>query len=136
MQNQPISDLDLDQVLAKCILSGSKPVCKNHWAWFLAFLEWKTCCLCVGIQPSTSFPLSDLVAFFHRWPGSYCAKPAWTGLGSGSLCQVLVKQIQSGSKLVCKSHPAHFWQMLPSQSGLDANHIRHVLWELVVIVQV
>ena len=68
MQNQPISGLDLDQVLAKRILFGSKPVCKNHWAWFLAFLGLKTCCLRVGIQPSTSFPLSDLVAFFHKCP--------------------------------------------------------------------
>ena len=26
--------------------------------------------------PATRFPLSDLVAFFHRWPRSFCAKPA------------------------------------------------------------
>ena len=27
-------------------------------------------------RPTTSFPLSDSVVFFHRWPRSYCAKPA------------------------------------------------------------
>ena len=34
-------------------------------------------------------PLSDLVAFFQRQPGSNCAKPARIRLGSGRLCQVL-----------------------------------------------
>ena len=28
------------------------------------------------VPPATRFPLSDPVAFFHRQPGSYCAKPA------------------------------------------------------------
>ena len=28
--------------------------------------------------PTTSFPFSDSVVFFHRWPRSYCAKPAQT----------------------------------------------------------
>ena len=28
------------------------------------------------VPPATSFLLSDLVAFFHRQPGPYCAKPA------------------------------------------------------------
>ena len=28
-------------------------------------------------QATTSFPLSDSVVFFHRWPGSRCAKPGW-----------------------------------------------------------
>ena len=39
-------------------------------------------------------------------------------------------------KPVCKKHPARFWPVLSSRSGLDANRIWHVLWELVVIVQV
>ena len=35
---------------------------------------------------------------------------------------------RSGSKPVCKTHPARFWPMLPSRSGPDANRIRHVYW--------
>ena len=31
-------------------------------------------------QPA--FLLSDSVAYFHRWPGSYCAMPGWIGFGS------------------------------------------------------
>ena len=30
------------------------------------------------------------------------------------LCQVLAKRIRSGSKPVCKNHPARFWPMLPT----------------------
>ena len=41
-------------------------------------------------------------------------------------CQVLAQQIQSGSKPLCKNDPARFWPMLLSQSGLDADRIRHV----------
>ena len=52
------------QGLAKCIWSGSKSMCRNHLAWFLAGCY----------RPATSFPFSDSVPFFHRWPGSYCAK--------------------------------------------------------------
>ena len=33
--------------------------------------------------PATTFPLSDSVAFFHRWPGSCCAKLARILFGSG-----------------------------------------------------
>ena len=37
VQNRPGSDVDvLVRVLAKLIWSGSKPVCRNHRAWFLA----------------------------------------------------------------------------------------------------
>ena len=106
------------QVLAKCIWSGRKPVCKNPRAWFLAECSW----------PATSFPLSDLVAFFHRWPWSYYAKPAWIWFGSGWLSgfnQTDPVQKQAG---VCKSHLACFWPMLPSWSGSDANRIWHVYW--------
>ena len=46
------------QVLAKCIWSGSKLVCKNRRAQF-----WRNA--------------TSPVPFFHRWPRSYCAKPAW-----------------------------------------------------------
>ena len=47
------------QVLDKLIWSGSTPVCKNHWAQFVAECNW----------PATSFPLSNSVTFFHGWPG-------------------------------------------------------------------
>ena len=59
-------------VMAKRILSGSKPVCQNHRARFLAGRN----------QPSTSFSLSDSAAFFHRRPGSYFAKPVRIRFGS------------------------------------------------------
>ena len=94
------------QGLAKCIWSGSKLVCRNHRAWFLAGRNW----------PATSFPLSDSVAFFHRHPRSYCAKPAQIRFTSGRQCQVWAKWIWSGSKPVCKSHLACFWPMLLSWS--------------------
>ena len=74
------------------------------------------------------FPLSDSVAFFHRWPESCCAKPARIWFGSGWLRQVLAKRIRSGSKPVCKKHPARFWLMLPSWSWSDVNQIQHVYW--------
>ena len=57
------------------------------------------------------FPLSDSVIFFHRQPGSYYAKPAWVRLDSGLLCQVLAKQIQSGSQ------PASVHKSLGPSSG-------------------
>ena len=106
--------------LAERIWSGSKPMCRNHRARFLSGRK----------RPATNFPLSDSVPFFHRRPGKYCAKPARIRFSSGCLCQVLVKRIRSGSKPVCKNHPARFWPMLPSRSGPDANRIRHVYWEV------
>ena len=36
------------------------------------------------------------------------------------------KRIRSGSKPMCKNHPARFRPMLHSRSGPDANRIRHV----------
>ena len=69
------------QGLAKCMWSGSKPVCRNHWAWFMAGYNW----------PATSLPLSDSVAFFHRCPRSYHAKPARIWFNSGWLHKVLAK---------------------------------------------
>ena len=61
------------QVLAKRSWSGSRPVCRNHLAR----------CLAGRNRPLTSFPLSHSDAFFHRRPGSYCAKPARIRFGSG-----------------------------------------------------
>ena len=91
-----------DQVLGKRISSGSKLVGKNHTAQFLAECNW----------PATSFPLSDSVAFSHRWPRSHCAQPAWVQSGSGWLCQVLAKWNWSRSKPMCKNNPACFWSSM------------------------
>ena len=54
-------------------------------------------------RPDTSFPLSHPVAFFHRRPGSYCAKPARIRFSSGWLCQVFAERIRSGSNTRCAS---------------------------------
>ena len=35
---------------------------------------------------------------------------------------------------MCKNHPAHFWPMLPSRSGPDANRIRHVYWDHYILL--
>ena len=107
------------QGLAKHSWSGSKLVCRNHRARFLAGLN----------RPATSFPLSDSVPFLRRRPGYYCAKPARIRFSSGWLCQGLAKRIRSGRKPTCKNDPARFCPVLPSRSGPDANRIRHVYWD-------
>ena len=50
-------------------------------------------------QHATSLPLSDSVAFFHRQPRSYCAKPSWIWLDSGwmsKFCQMNLVWKQAG----------------------------------------
>ena len=74
--------------LGRRIWSGSKPMCKNHWALFLEGCN----------QPTTSFPLSDSVAAFHRQSRSHCVKPGLIRFGFGWLCQVLTKRIWFRSK--------------------------------------
>ena len=72
-------------------------------------------------------PASSQWQCFQAHPDRmFYAKPGWIQFGSGWLCPVLAKWIWSGSKLVCKNHLAHFWPMLPSQSGSDVNKIQHV----------
>ena len=71
------------QVLAKCVGSRSKPVSINHQAWF-----WQN-----ATGPLPVSPLSDLVVFFHRWPGS-------------------IVQNQSRSDLVL-ADCVRFWQLDP-----------------------
>ena len=60
------------RVVAKRIWSGSKLVGKNHWAWF-----WQNAIIFPGSVkhnwPTSSFPASDSVSFFHKRPGSYSA---------------------------------------------------------------
>ena len=53
-------------------------------------------------------PASVSILFFQKTHGSYCTKPTriwseWPGQG-------LAKRIWSGSKLVCRNHPARVWQ--------------------------
>ena len=74
-----------------------------------------------------SFRLRSILP--SRQPGSYCANLARIWFGSGWLCQVLAKWIQSRSKPVCKNNPAHFWLMLLSQSRMDVNQMRLVYWD-------
>ena len=62
----------------------------------------------------------------HR---EYCAKPARIRFSSGCLCQLLAKRIRSGSKPVCRNHPARFRPMFPSRSGPDASRIQHAYWD-------
>ena len=95
------------QVLGKHIWSRSKPVCKNHRAQVLAEHNW----------PTTGFPLSDLLAFFNRWPGTYCAKLPGSNLVLADCVMFFAKRIRSGGKPVCKNHRARFW-----------DQIQHVYW--------
>ena len=106
--------------LAKHILSGTKLVCGNHRARFLAGRN----------RPATSFPIFRLGSVLPQTSQIIlCAKPARIRFGSGWLCQVLAKRIRSGRKPVCKNHPARFWPMLPSRSGPDTSRTQHVYWD-------
>ena len=75
------------------------------------------CSVRIGLDQlcQTRLPASNLVPLFHRKPGPYCAKLAW--IQSGWPVYILARCIWSGSKPVCKSHQAWFWQnatgMLP-----------------------
>ena len=100
----------LRQVLAKWII-----LCKTSpdliWFWLIASGFGQMDHI-VQNQPRSDLVLADCVRF---WPnGSYCAKPAQIWFGSGWLRQVLAKWIRSGSKPMCKNHPAHFWPVFPS----------------------
>ena len=97
------------QGLAERIRSGSKPMgMQKSSRPVLAEFNWS----------ATSFPLSDSVAFFHRGPGSYCAKPARIRFGPGRLSQVLTDRVRYESKPVCKNHRARFWPIFPIRSRL------------------
>ena len=100
-------------VMAKRILSGSKPVCQNHRARFLAGRN----------QPSTSFSLSDSAAFFHRRPGSYFAKPVRIRFGSD--CVRFWPKGSGPEASRCEESSGPLWPTLLSRSGLGANWIRH-----------
>ena len=104
--------------------SGSKQVCRNHQAWFLAGCN----------QPTTSFLLSDSVAFFYRCPRPDCAKPAQIQFSSGDR-QFLAKQTWYGNKLVCKNHPACFWNLSWSGSDLVCLVVDHKPGHTMTIMQ-
>ena len=103
------------QGLAKRIWSRSRSVYRNHQDRFLAECN----------QPTTSFPLSDSVAVFHRRLRSYCAKSVQIRFGFWLTGHVLVKLIRFRSKPVCKNHPAHF-------CPLQADRIRHLYWVFIL----
>ena len=67
----------------------------------------------------------DVVPFFQRRPGSYCAKPAW--IRSGGSGQVFAKRFWSGSKPVCKNHRDRFRQNAGTTGPLPASHIQSLL---------
>ena len=98
------------------VWSGSKPMCRNHRAQFLAGRN----------RSASSFPLSDPVIFFHRHPGSDCENPARIRFSSGCDC---VRFGPNGSgpeaSRSASNQPARFWPTLPIGSG---TFIRHVDW--------
>ena len=99
------------------------------------------CSVRIGLDQlcQTRLPASNLVPLFHRKPGPYCAKLAW--IQSGWPVYILARCIWSGSKPVCKSHQAWFWQnatgmlpvsplsdsscTLPQMAPVLAEHNRH-----------
>ena len=117
VQNLPGSDLD---GLVRCWPNASGPEASP----------------CAGItgqgfrqDSSDALPVSH---FQTRFPSSTDVTDNIVQNQSGSdsvladCVRFWAKRIRSGSKPVCKNHPARFRPMLPSQSGPDANRIRHV----------
>ena len=98
------------QGLAKRIWSESKLVFRNHRAGF-----WQDA---TGPLPVSHF--QTRFRSFTNVPDNIIQNQPESDLVLAD-CQVLAKRIRSGSKPMCKNHPARFWPMLPSRSGLDAN---------------
>ena len=82
-------DLDfldgLVRVWSNASESGSKPIYRNHWAWFLAGRKW----------PSTSFPVRQ---------SCILSQTSWIILYKTSCVGVWAKWIWSKSKAVCENH--------------------------------
>ena len=96
------------QVWGKHIVFTSKPVYKNHQAWFwqkatgpLPVSHFQT-----RLRSSTDGP--DHTVQYQ--PGSDLVL---------SDCQILAKRIRSGGKPVYKNHQARFWPTLPSRAVSD-----------------
>ena len=64
-------------------------------------------------QPGSHLVLVDCVRSWPNGPGPEASR---------CVCQTMAKRTRSGSKPVCKNHPARFWPVLPSRSG------PHVYW--------
>ena len=118
-QNRPGSDLD------------------GWWGFGQIHLVWNQAGVQESSDPVSGRTQSASYQFSTFWLSSVhpqttriilCAKPARIRFSSGWLCQVLTKRTWSGSKPMCKNHPARFWPMLPSRSGPEAIRIRHVYW--------
>ena len=85
--------------LAQIQSGWPRQVLVNHQAWF-----WQNAISRLPVSHFQTHLFSSTDS-----PGHMGKKTARIQAGSGRLCQVLAKWIQSGSKLVCKNHQAHFW---------------------------
>ena len=87
------------------------------WSGFgQTHLVWKQ----AGVQESSGQVSGRTQPSRYQFPtfrrGSVLPKISRIIFSSGRSCLVLAKQIRSGSKLVCKTHPARFWPMLSSRA--------------------
>ena len=119
VQNQPRSDLD-----------------GLAWVWLNSSGQEASCC--AGISGSIFWrDATGPPSVSHFWtrfcsstdvPDNIVQNQPGSDLVLADCVRFLAKRIRSGSKPVCKKHPVHFWPMLPSRSGPDANQIWHVYW--------
>ena len=108
------------QVSAKRILSRSKPVCHNHQAWL-----WQNA---TGLLPVSHFQTQLCSSTWHIWPGSYCAKPAWTWFSSGQLCHIF-GQMDPVRRQTGVQESYGLLLTNTSRSRWDVNRIWHVYWD-------
>ena len=115
---KPAQIITVVRFLGKRIWSGSKPVCKSHRAWL-----WQ--------NATDPLPVSHFQDQYRR---------------SSTDGPDHIEENQAGSDLVLAdcvrfwpnvsgpetSRCASFWPMLPSQSGLDMNRIRHIYWDIYI----
>ena len=86
---------------------------------------------CFWQEATGPLPISHFQTRFRSStdiPDNTAQKPARIRFSSGRFCHVLAKGLRSGSKPMCKNHPARFRPVLPSRTGPAANRIRHVYW--------
>ena len=92
--------------------------------------------LCEGIirpgfwqDAAGPLPVSHFQTRFHSSrdvPDHTVQNQPWSDLVLADCVRFLAQRIRSGTKPVCKNHPARFWLTVPSRSGPDANRIRCV----------
>ena len=119
--NRSRSDLDgLVRFLGKRIWSGIKPECKTHRAWL-----WQN-----ATDPLPVSHFQDRYSVHLQMARIILSKtrrdPIWLWLTVSGLGQTDPVR----SKPVYKNHPARFWPVLPSQSGLNANQTWHIYWDI------